>query len=117
MIEALDGQYLKRHFHANNVVLFLGAGFSIAAKNSAGETLPGSTDLAKKLWGYMAYANRYDGTQLGIVYQAALNKPGGRKVLFDLLDRTLGVTEFPDFLGQHLHSSDAKNNYTSCRGY
>jgi SIR2-like protein len=96
-MEASDIQYLKRHFHANNVILFLGAGFSIAAKNSVGETLPGSTDLARSLWAYMAYANPYDGTHLGIVYQAALNKPGGRKALFDLLDRTLGVAEFPDW--------------------
>jgi hypothetical protein len=77
MIEAGDVQYLKRHLHANNLVLFLGAGFSTAAKNSDGETLPGSSALAQRLWTYLGYATPYDGSQLGIVYQAALSKPGG----------------------------------------
>src|SRR5437867_4467534 len=97
MIEPADVQYLKRHLHANNVVLFLGAGFSTAAKNSAGETLPGSRGLAEKLWAYMEYSTPYDGSHLGIVYQASLKKPGGRKNLFDLLDRIFTVTEFSDW--------------------
>jgi hypothetical protein len=87
VIEAVDVQYLKRHLHANNVVLFLGAGFSTAATNISGETLPGSRVLAAKLWEYMEYGTPYDGSQLGIVYQAALHKPGGQKNLVQLRRR------------------------------
>lgn len=97
VIQVSDVQYLKRHLHSNRVVLFLGAGFSMGAKNAQGETLPSSNDLAEKLWDYMDYANPYDGTHLGIVYQAALKRPGGRTALFDLLNRTLAVTEFPSW--------------------
>lgn len=97
MIEATDIQYLKRHLHANNVVLFLGAGFSTAATNTSGETLPGSRALAKKLWDYMEYGTPYDGSHLGIVYQAALHKPGGQKNLFQLLSDILTVNEFPEW--------------------
>jgi hypothetical protein len=97
VIEALDVQYLKRHLHANNVVLFLGAGFSTAATNSSGETLPASKALAKRLWEYMEYRTPYDGSQLGIVYQAALHKPGGQKNLVQLLSDIFTVKEFPDW--------------------
>jgi hypothetical protein len=97
VIEPADVQYLKRHLHANNVILFLGAGFSTAATNSSGETLPGSRALAEKLWDYMDYGIPYDGSNLGIVYQAALHKPGGQKNLFALLSDILTVEEFPEW--------------------
>jgi len=97
VIATTDVQYLKRHLHANSVVLFIGAGFSTAATNSSGETLPGSKALAEKLWDYMEYGTPYDGSHLGIVYQAALHKPGGQKNLFQLLSDTLTVEEFPEW--------------------
>lgn len=97
ILENNDIQYLKRHLCKNNVVLFLGAGFSTCALNLSGEPLPGSKDLAKVLWGYMNYPGDYDGTSLGILYQAALRKPGGKEPLFSLLQSKLSVKSYPEW--------------------
>jgi SIR2-like domain len=99
LLERGDLQYLKRHLLKNNVVLFLGAGFSIKATNLLGQSLPTSKELAKALFEYMDYPDSYDETPLGILYQAALRKPGGTSALRSLLERNLQVVEFPDWYG------------------
>src|ERR1051325_8760831 len=81
----------------NNVVLFLGAGFSMSALNVLGEQLPSSKELARVLWRYMNYPGDYDGTSLSILYQAALRKQGGTDPLFSLLRSKLIVKEYPEW--------------------
>lgn len=99
LIERSDLQYLKRHLLRNNVVLFLGAGFSMAATNVLGRTLPSSKELARALFEYMGYPGTYDDTPLGILYQAALRKPGGNAPLLSLLQRMLQVVDYPEWYG------------------
>jgi hypothetical protein len=97
MLEKNDLEYLIRHLSKNNVVLFLGAGFSTDANNAKGEKLPDSRELARVLWQYHGYQAEYDGTPLGVLYQAALTRPGGTSPLFDLLRSKLWVTSCPDW--------------------
>jgi hypothetical protein len=96
-LEANDSEYLVRHLVSNNVVLFLGAGFSVAAQNTLGENLPSSFELARDLWAYLGYEEDYDGTALGILYQAALTHPKGTPSLFSFLRSRLWVSSFPDW--------------------
>jgi len=103
MIEKNDLEYLIRHLARNNVVLFLGAGFSAGAANQYDAPLPLSRELAEALWTYVGYPVAYDGTSLGILYQAALPRPGGRAPLIALLTDLLSISTYPDCMRNQNH--------------
>jgi hypothetical protein len=50
MFKESDLKYLKRLIGRNQVVLFLGSGFSRAAENRRNEKFPTGFELGKKLW-------------------------------------------------------------------
>jgi len=78
----------------NRVVLFAGAGFSVDAENSFNESLPLSSELAKRLWSFL-YAEPYDGkTPLKTLYEAALTHRRGKAALRDFLRTQLHVVSF-----------------------
>ena len=97
MIQKNDLEYLIRHLARNNVVLFLGAGFSASATNQYDSPVPLSRDLAVALWTYLQYPGEHDGTTLGILYQAALTHVGGRAPLIELLTNLLTIRTYPDW--------------------
>lgn len=72
MFESGDGEFLKRALARNEVVLFLGAGFSRDATNRLGQPMPLSSDVGHGLWELLGYSGAYDGTPLSDMYEAAL---------------------------------------------
>lgn len=72
MFEESDKKYLLRVLSKNQVVLFLGAGFSSSARNSLGSTLPLGKALASDLWDFLDYPDKYDDTPLPDMYEATL---------------------------------------------
>lgn len=62
MFEKNDEEYLLRVLGLNQVILFLGAGFSYDAKNLLGENIPTGFTLAKKMWDLLSYEEDYDTT-------------------------------------------------------
>src|SRR5690606_6763753 len=62
MFERGDEQYLIRALNKNQVNLFLGAGFSLLAKNSLKEGLPSGGKLGQLIWRFLGYVDPYDPT-------------------------------------------------------
>jgi hypothetical protein len=65
-----DEKYLIRLISSNQVVLFLGAGFSRDAKNLLKENFPTGFTLGQKIWDFLGYTGPYDRTPLTEMYQA-----------------------------------------------
>lgn len=53
MFSKTQEEYLLRRLNKNEVVLFLGAGFSVEAQNKIGENFPIGKELSKKIWQFM----------------------------------------------------------------
>ena len=70
-----DEKYLVRLIGSNQVVLFLGSGFTSEALNRMGEPFPLGRDLSIKLWDFLGYRSDYDETKLPEMYQAFLSSP------------------------------------------
>lgn len=100
MFSKTDEQYLIRLLGKNEVLLFLGAGFSLEAKNKQGENFPTALQLCEKLWKFLGYSGDYDQSSLPEMFQAFLN--AGIK-----LDKKL------DFLNNNLLSGDIPDIYNS----
>jgi hypothetical protein len=60
MFKESDLKYLKRLIGRNQVVLFLGSGFSRSAENRRNEKFPTGFELGKKLWDFLGYSGEYD---------------------------------------------------------
>jgi hypothetical protein len=76
-----DSQELKlllRQFEKGNVVLFAGAGFSLGAKNPRGTDPPLGAQLAETLASECGW--KYDGEDLGIVYEQAQKHLGSKEL-------------------------------------
>lgn len=76
---------LLRQFEKGNVVLFAGAGFSLGARNARGSDPPLGPQLAEALAAECGW--KYDGEDLGIVYEQAqkhLGSGGLNRVLYSL---------------------------------
>lgn len=95
MFETGDGEYLKRALSRNEVVLFLGAGFSRSAQNRMNQSMPLSADVGRELWKLLEYEGAYDGTSLPDMYEAALQAgvPFGR--LESFLEANFLTREIP----------------------
>src|SRR3712207_7652941 len=68
-LQTHEFQLLLRQFERGNVILFAGAGFSVGARNSRGESPPLGFDLARLLSEYCGWI--YQGESLPIVYAQA----------------------------------------------
>ena len=66
-------KYLLRRLSQNDVVLFLGAGFSRDASNRLSQPMPLSDDICEALWGFLSYPGTWDGTPLGGMSRKQLN--------------------------------------------
>ncbi len=70
MFEKNDQKYLKRQIERNDMILFLGSGFSLDAKNKNGDNFPTGKKLSSLLWDFLGYSGDYDETPLPEMYQA-----------------------------------------------
>lgn len=73
MFEKDDLKYIKRRIERNDMILFLGSGFSLNAKNKNGDYFPTGRRLSELLWDFMGYPGVYDGTLLPEMYQAFIS--------------------------------------------
>ncbi len=95
MFEDDQTRYLARQLTANQLVLFLGAGFSVLATNRAGRSVPTAGDLARTLWDLLQTTDTYSGESLGEVYQAVLASGVSHKTLEVVLERELLCASVP----------------------
>ncbi|TSJ40076.1 SIR2 family NAD-dependent protein deacylase [Fluviicola chungangensis] len=95
MFEEQDEKYLIRLLGRNEVVLFLGAGFSLDAKNKIGESFPTGWALGEKLWQFLGYPGEYDGTSLPILYQAFIGAGIKRDLKTNFLNENLSSGDIP----------------------
>ncbi len=84
---ALEANYIphmRGQFANGSAVLFLGAGFSLGARNVAGESVPSARELSEALWKICFPSEAFDTTtQLQDIFETAQNqKP---KELVELL--------------------------------
>lgn len=97
MFEKDDERLLLNHLSKNQVILFLGAGFSCMAKNILGETLPMGDTLTRKIWELLFPGKEYESTSLKMAFQALLTSRIGANKIRSFLEDNLLVTEYPDF--------------------
>lgn len=97
MFTKTQSEYLLRRLQRNEVVLFVGAGFSIGAKNYNNENLPTGRQFSEKIWKFISMPGDYDETNLQTMYELLLTK--GKKI--DDVKRFLNgefiVKDFPEF--------------------
>lgn len=67
-----DAKRIIRLLSRNDVILFLGAGFSLNVTNQKGENFPSGKRLAELFWDFLGYTDDYDNTPLTEMYQAFL---------------------------------------------
>ena len=92
-----DEKHFVRLLGRNEVVLFLGAGFSADAKNKIGEKFPLGWELGVKLWKFLGYNGDYDNTPLPVLYQAFVKAGIKRSQKTDFLEQNLMAGEIPEF--------------------
>ncbi|MDE0280857.1 MAG: SIR2 family protein [Gammaproteobacteria bacterium] len=95
--------HLRGHFGKGSVVLFLGAGFSLEAKNTAGKSIPSASKLTKQLWKLCFPNDKFDQTtQLQDIYETALSMR--RNQLDELMKQTFTIKAdaCPDWYGRLL---------------
>lgn len=96
MFDRNDKQYLLRAIGQNNVVLFLGAGFSRDAKNRSGNQMPAGPELGKLMWDFMKYSEPFPrDTPLVEIYEAILRKGIPEQDIKYFLERHLLTAEIP----------------------
>lgn len=96
MFEKNDEKYLTRLIARNQVVLFLGAGFSLGAKNRLGEKIPSASQLSKKIWQFLNVDGEYDeSTSLPVLYDAFINEGIKREKKIEFLEQNLLSGEIP----------------------
>ena len=78
------------------MVLFLGAGFSLGAKNRIGENFPTGWKLGQKLWEFLGYQGEYHDTPLSILYQDFVDVGIKRSEKIEFLNNNLLSGEIPD---------------------
>lgn len=91
-----DEKYLIRQLSSNQVVLFLGSGFSLDAKNRNDENFPTGWKLGKKIWEFLQIDGKYDDTSLPEMYQAFIQAGIKKHLKIDFLESNLLSSEIPD---------------------
>lgn len=94
MFEQNDQDYLIPRLAGNRVLLFLGAGFSLEAKNLLDMPFPTGKSLAKTLWSHLQLPGEYDGTHLKEMFEVLLTSNIPNKEIEALLENQL--TAHPD---------------------
>ena len=89
MFDQNDQDYLIPRLASNQVLLFLGAGFSSEAKNLLGIPFPIGKSLAKTLWLFLQMKGEYDGTPLKEMFEVLLTSKRPRKEIEALLKNQL----------------------------
>lgn len=97
MFKENDSKYLKRLIGRNEVVLFLGSGFSRDATNTLGEKFPTGYGLGEKLWNFLGYSGDYDKTSLPEMYQAFVNAGIKKTKKIDFLQNNLLSENIPEY--------------------
>lgn len=97
MLDADDSKYLERRLAQNDVVLFLGAGFSAGATNRIGQQMPLSREISEALWGFLRYDGEYDTTPLPDMYQALLGSGRPHAEIQAFLEERLLTQEIPGY--------------------
>lgn len=99
MFSKTQEEYLLRRLNRNEVVLFLGAGFSVDAVNQLGESFPVGKGLGKKIWEFMYSTEPFidDGTSLQDIYQALLKSGKTFDQIKQFLKENLTVKNYPDY--------------------
>jgi len=100
MFEKDDEKYLKRLIANNQVLLFLGSGFSRDAQNRLGEKFPTGWELGDKIWNFLDYPGEYDGTSLPEMYQAFVGSPKKKYQKIEFLDSTLLSGDIPELYNE-----------------
>ena len=95
MFTKQDEKYLLRLIGRNEVILFLGAGFSLGAKNQLGEKFPTGWKLGEKLWHFLGYEGEYDNTPLPLLYQDFVDTGIKRSKKIEFLNENLLSGEIP----------------------
>lgn len=95
MFKTDDEKYLKRLIFNNQVVLFLGSGFSRDSKNKLGENFPTGYKLGEKIWKFLNYVGDYDGTSLPEMYQALLSSGLKQNIIEKFLETNLLCSSVP----------------------
>ena len=96
MFKKDDEKYLIRQLSSNKVVLFLGSGFSLDAKNKTKENFPTGWNLSKKIWEFLQIDGEYDDTSLPEMYQAFLQAGIKKHLKKDFLESNLLSSEIPE---------------------
>ena len=96
MFKENDSKYLKRLIGRNEVVLFLGSGFSRAAENRLNEKFPTGYGLGEKIWNFLGYPGEYDKTSLPEMYQAFVSAGIKKQQKIDFLQSNLLSGNIPD---------------------
>ena len=96
MFEGNDEKYLTRLIGRNEVILFLGSGFSRDAKNLNKENFPTGYQLGEKIWDFIGYQGSYDKSLLPEMYQSFLLSSRKKQEKIDFLNSNLLSGEIPD---------------------
>lgn len=97
MFNAFQSEYLLRRLQRNEVVLFVGAGFSLEATNKANYKLPTGKQFAETLWTFLDLPGTYDATALQTMYELLLNRGIKHSQIKELLESTFLVKSYPEF--------------------
>ena len=105
MFTSNDQSYLLRSLQNNQVVLFLGSGFSYEAQNQIGENFPVGNALSQKIWDFLELEGDYDGTSLKKMFEILLASNKGFEDIKTLLEKNLlaqpsGIPSFYDVLAR-----------------
>lgn len=96
MFQRGDEKYLLRAINRNQTNLFVGAGFSMLAKNKFGNFLPSGTQFAQALWTFLGYTEAYDpSSTLSELYEALLASGKPVKVVSEFLESHLLALHIP----------------------
>lgn len=89
-------EYLIRALGRNQVVLFLGAGFSSEAKNKINNKIPSGRNLSEIIWRFMGYPGDYDNTSLAEMYEAMMKSGKTHASIRNLLEENLLCKSMPE---------------------
>ncbi|MDZ4806789.1 MAG: hypothetical protein SGI96_00815, partial [Bacteroidota bacterium] len=97
MFDKTQSEFLLRRLQRNEVVLFVGAGFSLEAINRTNQKLPTGRAFAEKLWIFLGMPGAYDGTTLQTMYELLINKGIKHSEIKELLESTFFTKSYPDY--------------------
>ena len=95
MFSENDEQYLLRAMSRNRLILFARAGFSSAAKNRIGTSLPVGSELSKLIWKFLEYEGEHNGTLLPEMFEALLSSSTPHTSIRNFLEDNFTCNEVP----------------------